>query len=212
MPEWVKNSEVEITKEKFEEMVRRHVAARGGGAMDLGYYGDQLYNALCLSTSSSALSIVKNCKEHFGYRGSLAWWKITREVASRSGVRLGRLADAVHHPKRIVSYASAKQELEDWDALRKELEKIEAQPLSDLTKRTTLKKLLLQIWFATLSGTGPWKSYEDAWKFALEQCPLRKEWKTGKTDHQLWTLGQWRSSSRTTRTIRWSALLAKIKR
>ena len=33
------------------------------------------------------------------------WWQMTREVAGKTGVRLERLSDKVHHPKKVTAYA-----------------------------------------------------------------------------------------------------------
>ena len=78
---------------------------------DILWYDDQLYAILTAGCEESALGTVKNVRDCKGYRGSLAWYRLTREVASKLGVRLERLADKVHHPKQITSYATAEAEL-----------------------------------------------------------------------------------------------------
>ena len=135
--------------------------------------------------TGSALSSVKNVREEYGIRGAKAYWKITREVASKSGVRLERLADIVHHPKMITDYKVGKQMLENWEAKRKELEKIEGQALSDLTKRTTLKKMLPPDLLRDLERDRTLKDWDSAWKFVLEQIPLRKDWNKKQSGHAM---------------------------
>ena len=68
--------------------------------------------------------------------------KLTREVASKLCVCLKRLATAVRHPKASTDHRTGKQQLQTCDAERKELERIEEQPISDHTKRTTSKRLI----------------------------------------------------------------------
>ena len=73
MLDWIKGLEDEVGKEKWDEMERRHKAARGDKAADLHFYDDQLYNLLSLACTDTALSTVKNCRECFGIRGSLRY-------------------------------------------------------------------------------------------------------------------------------------------
>ena len=49
---------------------------------------------------------------------------------------------AVHQLAPITDYKLGKAQLEAWDAERKELERIEDQKLSDITRRTILKNIL----------------------------------------------------------------------
>ena len=83
-------------------------------------------------------------------------------------MRLERLADKVHHPKPITSYATAEAELRAWDAMVKELAKIEGQQISDLTKRTTLKKMVPADLVRDIERDRSLKAWEQAWTFVLE--------------------------------------------
>ena len=59
-----------------------------------------------------------------------------------------------------------------------ELAKIEGQELSDFTKRIILKKMLPEDLREDLEKDKSLKTWEEAWKYVLEQVPLRKDWKT----------------------------------
>ena len=93
-------------------------------------------------TVGAPLGTVRSVRERTGIRGSLAWFRITREIAGRSGVRLERLSDKVHHPPKITSYSTAVTMLTSWEASCRELEKLEGQGLSEISKRTILKNML----------------------------------------------------------------------
>ena len=95
----------------------------------------------------------------------MSWWKLTREVAGQTGIRLERLADLVHNPKPITSYKDGVMMLEKWEAMRLELEKMENQGLSDLTKRTVLKKMLPGDLVRDLERDRDNKTWEGAWRF-----------------------------------------------
>ena len=134
--DWLKNLDTEPTKEVVDEKSKELVD------VDLAHFDEQLYGVLCLLCAGTSLMTVRNQRENYGMRGSASWFKLTREVAGKTGVRLERLADLVHNPKVISSYASALAQLEKWESQRIELEKLEEQGLSDLTKRTALKNML----------------------------------------------------------------------
>ena len=171
--EWVKNLESEPTQAghdaKRDELVD----------VDLDHYDEQLYSVLSLLCVGTPLQTVRNQRENYGVRGQGAWYKLTREVAGKTGVRLERLADLVHNPKPITSYKDALAMLEKWESQRLELEKLEEQSLSDLTKRTLLKKMLPPDLIRDVERDRSLKTWEEAWKFVLEQVPLRKEWPAG---------------------------------
>ena len=121
-------------------------------------------------------------------RGVVAWHQLTRDVAGKSGARLERLADKVHKPKAISDYKVVVALLNAWDANVKELAKLEGQEISALTKRTTLKNMVPAELQRDLEKDKSLKSYAEAWKYVLEQVPLRKKWgsktsgKRGKDD------------------------------
>ena len=182
--DWIKDRDDEISVQEFAAMKGSVDLAHGAGVVKLDWDDDQLYSVLSLLCTDSALASVKNVREEYGVRGAKAYWKITREVASKSGVRLERLADIVHHPKQI-DYAKGKQMLDHWEAKRKELEKIEGQPLSDLTKRTTLKKMLPADLLRDLERDRTLKDWSSAWNFVMEQIPLRKDWSKKQAGHAM---------------------------
>lgn len=170
---------LEFIKELDEEPKLETITEKNDKELeDILWYDDQLYAILTASCEDAALGTVKNVRECKGYRGSLAWYRLTRDVASKSGVRLERLADKVHHPKPITSYATAEAELRAWDTMVKELAKMEGQQISDLTKRTTLKKMVPADLVRDLERDRSLKTWEQAWNFVLEQVPLRKHWPT----------------------------------
>ena len=101
---------------------------------------------------------------------------MTREVAGKTGVRFERLSDKVHHPTKIAAYQNAKSLLKDWDQNCQDLAKVEGQSISELTKRTILKGMVPQDLVRDLERDSTFKTFAAAWKFVLEQVPLRKEW------------------------------------
>ena len=137
---------------------------------------------LCTRT---AFQTVKNQQKYTGVRGANSWWRLTREVAGKTGVRLERLADKVHNP-RVFAYKDGLAALQKWEHDLRELAKIEQQELSDLTKRTTLKKMLPEDLQHDFEKDKSLKTWEEAWQYVLEQVPLRKDWKVvakrGKND------------------------------
>ena len=138
--DWIKNLDEEPEIGELQHKAQQ--TAQEDPKVDILWYDEQLYGVLSLITTSTALQTVKNLRDHEGVRGCKAWYQITREVAGRSGVRLERLADRVHHPKPMSSYKEAMARLIEWENDCKELAKLEKQPLSDLTKRTTLRAML----------------------------------------------------------------------
>ena len=137
--DWVKDMDTELSLS--EAGVKQREMAQKNPDIDLAHYDEQFYGVLSLQCEGTALQTVKNQREDVGVRGANAWWKLTREVAGKTGVRLEHLADKVHNPKAF-TYKEGLAHLEQWETDRRELEKIEGQGLSDLTKRTTLKKML----------------------------------------------------------------------
>ena len=145
-------------------------------AVDGETFDEHRYNLLSMLAAGSCLTTVKNVRESHGIRGSLAWHRITRDVAGKSGHRLERLLNRVHHPPKISSYSNAEQMLTNWQAACIELEKLEKQNISEPTKRTVLKNMLPPDLIRDLERDPQLKSFERAWPFVLEQCPLRKDW------------------------------------
>ena len=140
----------------------------------------ELYSILSMKTEADPLQITNGERENYSYRGAAAWHKITREVAGKTGTRLERLADKVHHPKQIESYADAMAQLNKWKLNCAELAKIEGQQISDITKRTTLKRMLPTDLAHDLEKSKELKDWNKAWNFVIEQVPLRKEWRPNR--------------------------------
>ena len=93
-------------------------------------------------TEGNALNVVMNVVDHYDLHGAMAWHKLTRDAAGKTGARLKRLADAVHRPKSIVNYSDALAQLNAWETNMKELTRIEGQGLSELSKVTILTHML----------------------------------------------------------------------
>ena len=104
--DWCKHRDEEITLGDWSGMVENVKLAKGDNAPDLAWYDGQLYGVLSLLCSGAALSAVKNMREEHGVGGTKLWWKLTRDVANKSGVRLERLAFVVQHPKPITDFAT----------------------------------------------------------------------------------------------------------
>jgi hypothetical protein len=144
---------------------------------DLAWFNNQLYSILSLICKGDALRVVKNLREEIPTRGFRAWYQLTREVASKSGVRLEKLSDRVHHPKPMKSYQDGLAALAKWKEDVRELVKIEGRELAEITKRTSLKSMLPEELQHDLEKDRSLKTFDAAWKYALEQIPIRKEWK-----------------------------------
>ena len=71
-----------------------------------------------------------------------------------------------------------------WQSALIELEKLEKQSVSELTKRTVLKNMLPADLIRDLERDPQLKSFEKAWPFALEQIPLRKDWTSNTKKNQ----------------------------
>ena len=124
--EWVKRQDEELTLIKLTEKAKAEI--RADPEVDILWYDEQLYSILSLKSEGTALSTVKNKREDKGTRGANSWHKLTREVAGKTGVRLERLADAVHKPKPIVSYKDCEKRLIDWENDRQRLKRLKTSP------------------------------------------------------------------------------------
>ena len=147
------------------------------------WFNNQLYAILSLLCKDDALQVVKKLREQPDVRGFKAWHQLTREVASKSGVRLERLSDRVHHPKPMKGYADGLAALAKWTEDVRELEKM-GQTVAEITKRTALKSILPVDLQHDMEKDSALKTFASSWKYALEQIPIRKEWKQrrGKDD------------------------------
>ena len=81
------------------------------------------------------------------------------------------------------SYKEAMARLIEWENDCNELAKLEKQPLSDFTKRTTLKAMLPLDLLRDLERDSSLKPWSETGKFVLEQVTLRKYGKSGKKLH-----------------------------
>ena len=173
--DWIKNADEEPDLDILRK--KAYAEAQHDPSVDLHWYDEQLYNILSLLLTDTPLQTVKNAREDTGIRGCRSWYAITREVAGKSGVRLERLADRVHHPKPILTYKEGLARLTEWENDLKDLAKIEGQQVSEITKRTILKAMIPADFARDLERDRALKPWDEAWKFVLEQMPLRKEWK-----------------------------------
>ena len=152
--------------------------------VDIHWMNRELFSLLSLKTSNDPLQITKGVKDDYATRGAVAWHKITREVAGKTGVRLGLLADMVHHPKKITSYGDAMAELNKWNLNSKELAKIEGQQIAGFTKYTTLKNMIPEDLARDLEKDGTMlNDFTKAWNYVIAQIPMRKDnplWKSQK--------------------------------
>ena len=113
--DWAKRLDEEVDEVQFAGLVHQLRTERGPEAVlpDFAWYDDQLYSMLTLFCVGNAITTVKGCREE-KCRGGRSWWRLTRDVASKSCVRLERLASAVHHPNAITDYKTGKAQLEAW--------------------------------------------------------------------------------------------------
>ena len=132
-------------------------------------FDEQLYNLLSMLTDGAALTTVRNARELRGIRGAVSWHRITRDVAGKTGNRLERLLDRVHHPPKITSYANAEHQLNQWQSACIELEKIERQGISEPTKRTVLKNMLPVDLIRDIERDQNLKTFAKAWPFVLSR-------------------------------------------
>ena len=173
--DWAKDIDEEPQLIDIEEKQEEEKSANYKS--DLKWFNNQLYSILSLVCTDDALQVVKNLREEGPTRGFRAWYQLTREVAGKSGVRLEKLSDRVHHPKPMKGYHEGLAVLAKWKEDLRELAKIEGQNLSGLTKRTALKSMLPEELQHDLEKDRSLKTFESAWKYAQEQIPIRKDWK-----------------------------------
>ena len=173
--DWIKDLEEEPRLIDMDE--KQAEDTHSGVRSDLAWFNNQLYSILSLICKDDALQVVKNLREEIPTRGFRAWYQLTREVASKSGVRLEKLSDRVHHPKPMKSYQDGLAALAKWKEDVRELVKIEGRELAEITKRTSLKSMLPEELQHDLEKDRSLKTFDAAWKYALEQIPIRKEWK-----------------------------------
>ena len=149
-------------------------------SVDIHWYDQQPFSILAMKTDASALQIVKNVKSDTPVRGCRAWFRMTRDVAGRTGSRLAKQLRKAHYPNNIASNATALSDLMTWDTDVKESENIEARAMSDFTKFTTLKSMVMDDLLRVIERDATLKTFADAWNFVLAQIPLRKQWSAKK--------------------------------
>ena len=136
--DWVKDLDEEPDEAVLQKLAEDEHALDAN--VDCWWMNRQIFSILSLTTEDTALQTCKSVKEKEQVRGAVSWFRLTREVAGKTGVRLERLADKVHKPKKMVGYSDGIRLLTAWDQDCRELAKIEGQEISELTKRTTLKE------------------------------------------------------------------------
>ena len=144
--------------------------------VDLFWYDQQLYSVLVLLCKGDALNLTRSVEDDPAIRGSRAWYRLTRDVAGKSGRRLKKLSKKCHHPAPIVSYREAKQQLTAWEQDLTELSRMEKQDLSEVTKVDIIcemipKDLLHDVLFK-FDDKG---SFEEIYRFVLSQVDARKD-------------------------------------
>ena len=139
-------------------------------------FDEDLYQILSALTTGPPLQIVKNVKDCYGHRGSLAWYKLTRDVAGRTTSRLSKLASKVNAPTKITSYKTAEIHLNQWENDLQELEKMQKQIIPDFMKVTILKGMIPVELQKDIDLSRDLKKWEDIWNFVHQQVALRKDW------------------------------------
>ena len=119
--------------------------------------------------------MIKNLKDEKGTRGANAWFKITREVAGKSGARLEHLTDRTIHPKAAKSYIDAMMCIEKWEADRRELEKHEGRDLTCQVKRGILKTIMPLELQKDIERDMTLTTFEKVLEYCSKQIPVRKE-------------------------------------
>ena len=143
--------------------------------VDYAWYDEQLYGLLCAKCVGNALGTVQLMSDAEGVRGMQSWFKLTREVAGKTGARLEGLADRVAYPKPLSSWQTAEAELNKWEHERREMEKLEGQRLSELNKKTILRRLLGTLGKELnreLERDKSLKPFNRAIEYVYEQIPL----------------------------------------
>ena len=83
------------------------------------WFDEQLYIILVNKSvaSSKALSVVRSCETHLGYRGSLAWHRIAQEgKGGRGELRQEALRDAAREPPPCVNNSEILVRITDWES------------------------------------------------------------------------------------------------
>ena len=109
--DWCKDRDDAITLIEINEK-QQDIDAKGNNNFDLSWCDEQLYAMLVHLCTGTALGSVKLMREERGTRGSNSWFRLTRDVAGKSGSRLEHLADKVHHQKPFSSWHTAMSVLE----------------------------------------------------------------------------------------------------
>ena len=173
--DWAKDLDEEPALLDLEE--KQVQEQQAGQKSDLPWFNNQLYSILSLICTDDALQVVKNLREEGPTRGFRAWYQLTREVASKSGVRLEKLSDKVHHPKPMKNLHEGLAVLARWKEDLRELTKIQGQPLAEITMRTSMKSMLPEELQHDLEKDSRYKTFAASWKFVQEQIPIRRDWK-----------------------------------
>ena len=102
---------------------------------EIQWFDDQMFQVLALKSKGTHLQIIRNLTSRRGLRGGLAWHKMTRDVAAKTGARLEHLIELALNPKTPKNYQEAMGCIEVWESHQLELKKIDNQDLTGLTKR-----------------------------------------------------------------------------
>jgi len=102
----------------------------------------QLYQALCLKLTGTALSLVKNFLPETRTNGLVGWWKLCYEATGMTPQKMQGLAGKVYAPKRCKRYSEVTAAIEEWEIVVRHFQQAENVKLSDQTRIYSLRQLV----------------------------------------------------------------------
>ena len=163
-----------LTKEPGQAEIESH----GEDKERAAWFDEQLFTILVSRAlpNSKALSIVKNCQTKIGYRGALAYHRISSECKGHRGhLRMEALRDAARDPKQCTHVSEVVQRVADWEeAVRLYVKEYPSEVISAYERAKILKEMLpteLQNDIVRLEK----RTYDEIHHYATTQAPIRKD-------------------------------------
>ena len=149
----------------------------------LGWYNQQLYQALALNCKGEALAMIKALAtgEHETTRGVTAWYRLTRDHRGSSAQRILGLVGRVFQPARAQKMSDTVGHIELWESRIREYEKLVYQTekietrVPDSCKVFVVRSLVPKDLEKDLMKIHPSANYKTTKAYIMEQASLKKD-------------------------------------
>ena len=168
--QWIEKKEENIKEKDLEEYEKKHDA-------EVQWMSQELYYLMAagVEENSTQLAMVQNLRKEEKTRGPNAWRAVVQEAVGMNGNRLLGLANQIHSPPRVRSYAEVLGGVERWARSMQEYEEATKTKVHDASRIAALKKIVPMELAKDLSKLKNLNDYEEARQYILEQVSDHKE-------------------------------------